>query len=89
MSIERCPGCRVRWQEGSTCLRCGCDLRLVFLAEAQARRFMIRAVHAWARGELQQARACCRAALLLENNPLATAVLSSLRLADSAIARSA
>lgn len=88
MSLERCPGCRGRLQQGPSCLRCGCDLTLVLRAEVQARRFMTRAVHAWARADLQQASACAHAALMLEKSPLATAVLQSLRQENPKIALS-
>ena len=78
MSLERCPGCRVRLPPGPTCLRCGCDLALVRRAEVQARQFTVRAVHAWARGDHPQARAWARAALVLDHSRLANSVLQSL-----------
>ena len=78
MSVERCPGCRVRLPQGPTCLRCGCDLALVRRAEAQARQFIVRAVHAWARRDHLEARACARAAVVLERGRLAETVLQSL-----------
>ena len=78
MSVERCPGCRVRLPQGPTCLRCGCDLTLVRRAEVQARQLTVRAVHAWARGDHPQAVACARAALKLEHSRLVQGVLQSL-----------
>ena len=79
MSLERCPGCRARWAQGPTCLRCGCDLTLVRRAEAQAHRLIVRAVHAWAQGDLREAIASARAASVLEHSLLAKGVLQSLQ----------
>ena len=70
----RCPACRARLAEDPVCPRCGCDVGLVRLAEAQSARLVARAVEAWARGDRPQAQACARAALKLERSPLALAV---------------
>jgi predicted amidophosphoribosyltransferase len=78
VSAERCPGCRLRLAEQPVCPRCGCDLTLVRRAEAQARRFVLRAVQAYALGEVRQARGFAREALKLEHSPLARALLRGL-----------
>lgn len=78
MTLERCPGCRVRLPQAPTCPRCGCDLTLVRRAEVQARQLIVRAVHAWARGKHEEARGCARAASVLHNSWLATGVLRGL-----------
>ena len=78
MSLARCPACRARLLDEPICPRCSCDLSLVRRAEAQAQAWVARALQAWARGDLPQARACARAALLLEHDPLAKVVLQSL-----------
>ena len=77
MSLARCPGCRARLQDEPICPRCSCDLHLVRRAEAQALSWVARALQAWARGDLPQARSCASAALLLHRHPLAKAVLQS------------
>ena len=78
MSLARCPACRARLLDEPICPRCSCDLTLVRRAEAQAQAWVARALQAWARGDLPQARACARSALLLQHHPLATVVLQSL-----------
>lgn len=78
MTLQRCPGCRVRLAEEPICPRCGCDLALVRRAEAQARKLTVRAVHAWARGAHEEAMTLARAALEMEHNRLARGVLQSL-----------
>lgn len=78
MSLARCPACRARLLDEPICPRCSCDLTLVRRAEAQAQAWVARALQAWARGDLPQARACAGAALLLEQHPLAKVVLQSL-----------
>ena len=78
MSLARCPACRARLLDEPICPRCSCDLSLVRRAEAQAQAWVARALQAWARGDLPQARACAGAALLLEHDPLAKLVLQSL-----------
>ena len=79
MSLERCPGCRARLPAGLACPRCGCDLTLVRRAEAQARRWLVLAVQAWARGDPLAAQEFARAALALEHQPLAKALLQTPR----------
>jgi hypothetical protein len=78
VSLERCPGCRVRLAQEPICPRCGCDLTLVRRAEGQARQLTVRALHAWARGDCEEARTLAHAALEIEHNALARAVLQSL-----------
>ena len=78
MSLARCPACRARLLDEAICPRCSCDLSLVRRAEVQAQQWIARALRAWARGDLAQARACASAALLLEPHPLAKAVLQCL-----------
>ena len=78
MSLARCPACRARLLDEAICPRCSCDLSLVRRAEAQAQQWVARALQAWARGDLAQARACACTALLLEQQPLAKAVLQCL-----------
>jgi hypothetical protein len=63
---------------GPDCPRCGCDLALVRRVEAQAQRRLVLAAQAWARGDLVAARECASAALALEHQPLARALLQSL-----------
>jgi hypothetical protein len=60
------------------CPRCGCDLTLVRRAELQAQRLVVRALHAWARGDRDAARTFARSALALEHSRLARSVLQSL-----------
>ena len=79
MSLARCPACRARLLDEAICPRCSCDLSLVRRAEAQAQRWIACALQAWARGDPAQARACASAALLLQQDPLAKAVLQSLQ----------
>ena len=78
----RCPTCRGRLAQEPICPRCGCDLTLVRRAEAQARQFLVRAVHAYARGDATQARALARAALKLERSRLATGLLHCVGTSD-------
>jgi len=46
--------------------------------EARARQHLVRALHAWARGDRRQAEALARAAVMLEHSRLAAAVLHAL-----------
>ncbi len=78
MSV-RCPACRGRLALEPMCPRCGCDLTLVRLAETRARQCLVRAVHAYARGNFEEARASAHAALELERSPLAAGLLRCLR----------
>ena len=78
MSLARCPACRGRLLDEPICPRCSCDLTLVRRVEAQAQSWVARALQAWARGDLPQARACASAALLLQQHPLAKVVLQSI-----------
>ena len=75
MSLARCPACRVRLAAQAVCPRCGCDLTLVRLAEAQARRFVVQAVQAWVSGDLPAAQANALAATRLAHHPVAQAIL--------------
>ena len=75
VSLERCPGCRVRLAAQAICPRCACDLTLVRLAEAQARRLVVQAVQAWVSGDLPAARANALAASGLAQHPVAQAIL--------------
>ena len=68
--MERCPGCRARLGEYPVCSRCGCDLTLVVRAEARAAHLMRCAMHAWAAGNRDAARAYTRKSLTLEHTPL-------------------
>lgn len=77
MTVERCPACRARLAPEPTCPRCGCDLTLVRRTEAQARQLLVRALHAWERGDQREARALARAALMLEHSRLAAVVLQA------------
>lgn len=78
MTVERCPACRGRLVQEPACPRCGCDLGLVRRAEAQARQRLVRAVHAWAQGDREQARVLAQASLRLAHSPLAARVLQVL-----------
>jgi hypothetical protein len=82
MSLERCPGCRFRLADELACPRCGCDFLLMRRAEGEARRLIVRAVHAWACGDHAAAVASAGAALTFERSELAQAVLQSTRRAS-------
>jgi hypothetical protein len=47
-------------------------------AEVQARQFIVRAVHAWVRGDHETARTLARSALVLDNSLLGRGVLQCL-----------
>ncbi len=68
--MERCPGCRARLGEDPVCSRCGCDLALVVRAETRAAHLMRCAMHAWAAGDRDAARAYMQKSLALEHNSL-------------------
>ena len=51
---------------------------LVRRAEARARQLIARAVHAWASGDHEKARALARSAVVLDNSLLGRGVLQSL-----------
>ena len=77
--MERCPACRGRLAQEPACPRCGCDLTLVRRAQAQARQLLVRALRAWADGDLGKAAALAQAAASLEHSRLAAIVLRALR----------
>lgn len=76
--MDRCPACRGRLTPEPVCSRCGCDLGLVLNAQAQARQRLVRALHALAQGDTQQARALVQTSLRLAHSPLAACVLQGL-----------
>lgn len=73
--LERCPGCRARLGDASTCPRCGCDLSLVRRAETQALALARQALRAWAADDPRTALAAAARSLSLQHNPLASAVM--------------
>lgn len=78
MTVKRCPACRGRLTPEPACPRCGCDLKLVRRAEAQAQQRLVRALRALAQGDAHQARALARASLSLLHSPLAARVVQFL-----------
>jgi ferredoxin len=75
VSLERCPACRGRLTPEPSCPRCGCDLALVRRAEAQAQQRLALALHAYARGDLPQARLLAQAAQTLSRSLLTVQLL--------------
>jgi len=73
--MERCPNCRARREEGSTCRRCGLELDKLLQVEAAAERSTLRGIEHLAGGHPKAATADLAAAQDLRRTPFAGLLL--------------
>jgi predicted amidophosphoribosyltransferase len=76
--MERCPACRARIGEASSCPRCTANFSLVICAEAQAQQLRQRAIQALADGDTTQSYYWAGEAQKLQNSPLMQALRRSI-----------
>ena len=77
--MDRCPACKARLQEASSCPRCGLDLALPLRVQAYARALDAQALAALAEGDPAKAERCAQQALSLERTALRVRVLAFIR----------
>jgi hypothetical protein len=73
--MERCPICKARIKENTTCNRCGTDLSKLLTIESQAAHLCDQAIKLLATNQIDQAQRAVEQSLHLKNTQLALALL--------------
>ncbi len=68
--MERCPVCRAKLKDASSCYRCGTDLSVPLSIATRAEALEQQAVSLIVRGDLIEAREAIEQALQLKRSPL-------------------
>jgi hypothetical protein len=69
--MERCPICKARIKENSTCNRCGTDLSKLLSIESQAANLCDQAIKLLATNQVNQAQIAVEQSLQLKNTQIA------------------
>lgn len=77
--IDRCPICKARLKDATTCPRCSTDLTLPIQIARQADWFQKRAITALAEGHLKRASRRVKQVISLKSTPLAQVLLKFIR----------
>ncbi len=72
--MERCPQCRARYKDGDTCRRCGADLTLLHVIEAEADNLARQAVAQLLADDLPAAAEKASSSLKLHSTPFSRAL---------------
>lgn len=73
--MQRCPICKARIKENSTCNRCGTDLSQLFTIESQATHFCEQAIKLLATNKVDQAQKAVEQSLQLKKTQIALVLL--------------
>lgn len=71
----RCPNCRARYREGTTCHRCGMELELLLKIEQAAQYYLTVGISALAANDRHLAMVHLKRAYQLNHEPLARSLL--------------
>lgn len=74
--MERCPICKARIKENTSCNRCGTDLSKLFTIEYQAAHLCEKAIKLLATNQVDQAQRAVEQSLHLKNTQIALVLLS-------------
>jgi hypothetical protein len=69
--MERCPICKARIKENTTCNRCGTDLSRLLTIESQAAHFCNQAIKLLINNKIDQAQIAVKQSLQLKNTQIA------------------